>query len=54
MRPPKRWNERFTVEGLVLCAVYLAGMVGAVVWGISLEEPYPCSGRHNCSAEVLR
>ena len=54
MRRAPRWNESYTPTGVIGFLVYVAGAAATIAWGMSLEHPYPCSGRHNCSAEVLR
>ncbi len=49
-RSPERPNGWI----LVAIAVYLAGTVAVVAWGLRLEQPYACKGRHNCGPEVVR
>ena len=53
-RREPRWNERYTPWGVALFLVYVAGMAATIAWALQLEKPYPCSGRHNCSPEVVR
>jgi hypothetical protein len=53
-RREARWNERYTPWGVALLLVYVAGLLAAMAWALQLEKPYPCSGRHNCSAEAMQ
>lgn len=54
MRRRRTWNERYTAEGVIMFVIFLAGIAATIGFALSLEDPYPCSGRHNCSAEVVR
>lgn len=54
MRSRKIWHERFTREGLVLCAVYLVGLVGAALWGMSLKTPEQSISRMGCDIAQLK
>lgn len=50
----RRRPEPLNAWTVALCAVFLIGIVATLAWALRLEQPYPCSGRGNCGAEVVR
>lgn len=50
----RRHPEPLSPWPVALCLVLVIGIAAVLAWATRADRPYPCSGRGNCSAEVMR